>query len=136
VAAFAQPTDVSAAYEGLSPPLPGDTRVQYLLDVASARLRALLPTLEQRIADADSGDLALLAKDVVVQAVIRRAQPTGAQASSQTQQAGPFQTTVRFAVDRTGWFTDDDLAMLAGIPRSGLHAMGTIKLGLVDWANQ
>lgn len=131
--AFAGPTDVSNAMEGLSPPLPSDARVQRALDYVSARLRILIPDLETRISAGDM-DLALLAKDVVSQAAVRRLTPSsGPEAQSTTQQAGPFATTVRFRQDKSGTFPDDDLELLRGSSLS-IGSVGTIKLGRVDWA--
>lgn len=137
--AFAGTNDVATAYEGSVPSGP-EGRVQYLLDTASARLRILLPDLVARIAAAEPtdptepNDLALLAKDVVVQAVIRRLPGDNAQQiRSQTQQAGPFQTTQSFTVDRTGTFPDQDLDLLRGSTVEGQGAMGTIHIGRPDW---
>lgn len=133
---FAQSTDVTTAY-GAS--LPGSTeRVDYLLGIANARLRVLLPTLAAAVADDE--DLATLAKDVVVQAVIRRLplSNTGPQVESQTQAAGPWSTTLRYSEDRSGTFSDDDLDLL----RDALGRLdttrvstgvGTIKLNPTDW---
>lgn len=132
---FATPTDVTDDYEGLSPPLPPETRLQSLIDIVSARLRLLLPDLETRIADDATGDLAVLARDAVVQATIRRARPGGQQVQSETQQAGPFQTTQRFTVDRAGIFYDDDLDLLRGGPAVGFP-LGTIRIGRPDWSRQ
>lgn len=133
---FAEPPDVATAYEG-SLPTGSEVRVQYLLDTVSARLRLLLPDLEDRIAADTSGDLALLAKDVVVQSVIRRLPGDNQQqTSSQTQQAGPFATTLRFTTDKSGTFPDADLDLLRGTAASSMGALGTIRLGMVDWANQ
>jgi hypothetical protein len=129
---FATPEDVDTAYEGT---LPDEARVQYLLDAVSARLRILLPTLEDRIADSD--DLGLLAKDIVVQAVINRLPGQQSGIESQTQTAGPWSTTVRYTQDRSGTFSDEDLAILGGVTAaSSSGTVGTIKLGRVDWANQ
>ena len=143
---FAQPTDVATAYEGLSPALPSDTALEQRIATVSARLRLLLPDLEARIAAADAevvppateSDLAILTRDVVVQAVIRKLPGRDQQqASSQTQQAGPFSTTVRYTVDRTGTFPDDDLDLLRGeTAGSSMGPIGTIKLGRPDWHDQ
>lgn len=134
--AFAEPTDVTSAYEGQSPPLPSETRIGTALAVVSARLRLLLPTLEDRIAEAGgaASDLAVLAKDVVVRAVINRLSPTGQQVQSQTQQAGPYATTYRFTTDKTGIFPDEDLDLLRGdsLP-STLGPIGTIQLRRPNW---
>lgn len=133
--AFAEPTDVDTAYEGT---LPEGDRVQYLLDTVSARLRILLPTLVDRIAEDTSGDLGMLAKDIVVQAVIRRFPGSTQQVQSQTQTAGPWSTTVRYTQDQSGTFTDEDLRVLGGVPSTtSSGSVGTIKLGgLVAWHNQ
>lgn len=137
---FAVPTDVETAYEG-SLPAGSEARVQYLIDTASARLRLLLPKLEDRIAAADlaaggTSDLALMTRDAVVRAVIRRLGSTGQpQVSSQTQSAGPWTVTNRYTTDSSRTFPDDDLDLLRGHSR-GSGAMGTIKLGLVEWHNQ
>lgn len=137
--AFASTADVATAYEGSVPSGP-EGRVQYLLDTASARLRILLPDLADRIAAAEPtdpaqpNDLAILAKDVVVQAVIRRLPGDNAQQlRSTTQQAGPFQTTQSFTVDRTGTFPDQDLDLLRGSTGEGLSPIGTLHLGRPDW---
>lgn len=134
--AFAVPTDVATAYEGSSPLDAESPRLKYLLDTVSARLRLLLPDLETRTAHNE--DLALIAKDIVVQAVLRRLPGDHAQQTqSRTEQAGPFQTTYRFTTDRSGTFPDEDLDLLRGETRqSSLGAMGTIRLGMVNWAGQ
>lgn len=134
--AFAGPTDVDTAYEG-NLPAGSERRVQYLLDTVSARLRILLPNLEERIEDDD--DLRLLAKDVVAQAVIRRLPGVTQSVESQTQSAGPWSTTVRYTADVSGTFSDEDLTMLGGTPVGTVTAstgtVGTIKLGFPDWSN-
>ena len=129
---FATPTDVDTAYEGT---LADEGRVQYLLDVVSARLRILLPTLEDRIADPDGGDLGVLAKDIVVQAVIRRLPGQTQGIESQTQTAGPWSTTVRYTKDTSGTFPDEDLAILGGQPllEKTSGRVGTISIGRPDW---
>lgn len=130
--AFAGPTDVLNAMEGLSPPLPSEDRAQSALDVVSARLRLLIPDLEARIAESDSTDLAILARDVVIQAAVRKLTPSGGpEAQSTTQQAGPWSTTVRFRQDKSGIFPDADLDLLRG--GTGSLGFGTIKLGRPDW---
>lgn len=144
MAAFAEPTDVETAYEG-SLPSESEDRVQYLLDTASARLRLLLPSLEARIAAADlvaaavepeaESDLTLMARDVVVQAVIRRLPGSQQQVASSTQAAGPFSTTLRYTADSTQTFSDDDLALLAPSP-IGAGGVGTIKIGRPNWCDQ
>lgn len=131
---FAEPTDVSTAYEG-SLPVGSEDRILYLLDVVSARLRILLPTLQERASTDD--DLATSAKDVVVQAVLRRL-PGGQQTESQTQTAGPYSTTFRYTTDRSGTFPDQDLDLLRGTDGAATSGrVGTIKLGgLVAWHDQ
>lgn len=136
MAQFADETDVETAYGGSLP--TSEARVTYLLSIANARLRILLPALTAAVADDE--DLALLAKDVVTQAVIRRF-PTGdggPQVQSQTQSAGPWSTTVRYTEDRSETFSDDDLALLReALLRLGViiasTGVGTIKLGRPDW---
>lgn len=136
MADFAIRTDVETSYGGSS--LPGTTaRTDSLLATASARLRILLPGLAAAVLE--DADLALLAKDVVVQAVIRRL-PLGdgnQQVQSQTQTAGPWQTTVRYSEDRSETFSDDDLALLRDALSRTIDpvgtAAGTIRLGTPDW---
>lgn len=130
---FAEPTDVDTAYEGSLPAGSGE-RVQYLLDTLSARLRKLLPTLVERVAGDE--DLAMLAKDTVVQAVIRRLPGASQSIQSQTQTAGPWSTTVRYTTDSSGTFSDEDLRLLGGVVDVDSGGMvGSIRLGLVDWNN-
>lgn len=141
--AFAVPTDVTNAMEGLSPPLPSEPRIQRELDVVQARLRILIPDLEARIAALDltlapeaQNDLATLARDVVVAAVVRRLSTAGGpEAQSETQQAGPFATTVRFRQDKSGTFPDDDLDLLRGYSTSPSWRAGTITLAPSDWVH-
>lgn len=128
---FATPTDVDTAYQGT---LPVEGRVQYHLDAVSARLRILLPTLVARIND--SPDLGILTKDIVVQAVIRRLPGQVQNVESQTQTAGPWSTTVRYTKDRSGTFSDEDLAVLGGSAGEVSGAVGTIKVGRPDWHDQ
>jgi hypothetical protein len=128
---FATTSDVDKAYEGT---LPAGDRVQYLLDAVSARLRILLPTLEDRIAE--SVDLGVLAKDIVVQAVVNRLPGQQSGIESQTQTAGPWSTTVRYTQDRSGTFSDEDLLLLGGSVATSSGTIGTIRLGRPDWANQ
>ena len=128
---FAGPTDVDTAYEGT---LPDGGRVQYLLDTVSARLRILLPGLEERAIDNE--DLALLAKDIVVQAVIARLPGQTQSIESQTQTAGPWSTTVRYTRDRSGTFSDEDLLLLSGGVTSAGATIGTIKVGRPNWLAQ
>ena len=132
--AFAEPTHVETAYEGTLP-AGSEARVQYLLDTASARLRVLLPTLVERIADDESGDLELLTRDVVVQAVLRRLPGNTQSVQSQTQSAGPWAVTTRYTQDTTGTFSDEDLRILGGtVSTTPSGSVGTIRIGpLVDW---
>ena len=137
MADFATRTDVELAYGGSS--LPGSTqRVDVLLSTASARLRILIPGLAA--AAESNGDIALLAKDVVVQAVIRRLPLSSEQqVQSHTQTAGPFQTTVRYTEDRSETFSDDDLALLRQAlarteAKTAPTGAGTIRLGAPDWS--
>jgi hypothetical protein len=134
VAEFAVPTDVETAYEGSLPGGVNSPRLQYLLDVVSARLRALLPTLVVRIEDDE--DLALLAKDIVVQAVIRRLPGNQQQVQSTTQSAGPWSVTNRFTTDASETFTDDDLALLRGEATGVAATVGSIRIGRPDWSLQ
>lgn len=133
--AFAEPTDVATAYQG-DLPAGSEARVQYLLDAVSARLRVLLPDLQERAEDDE--DLTLLAKDVVVQAVIGRLGGSSTQqVRSQTQAAGPWSTTTTYATDSTGTFSDQDLDALRGTTAQASGRVGTIKMGtLVDWSDQ
>lgn len=140
--AFAEPTDVATAYEG-SLPAESEARVQYLLDTASARLRILLPDLEAQIVAADAvveppateSDLAIMARDVVVQSVLRRLPGSNAQqVRSMTQQGGPFQVTQTYTTDTSGFFSDEDLDLLRGPGQvSSMGALGTIRLGRPDY---
>jgi hypothetical protein len=94
----------------------------------------LLPTLEARVATDD--DTALLAKDIVVQAVIRRLPGSSSQnVQSQTQTAGPWSTTVRYTTDTSQTFSDEDLRLLGGVPASlgAGGSVGTIKLKPIEW---
>jgi hypothetical protein len=135
VADFATRTEVETEYGSSLPGTP--LRTDTMLQTVSARLRILLPGLAEAVADNE--DLAILARDVVIQAVIRRL-PLGSEDSgvqSVTQTAGPWQHTVRYTEDRSGTFPDDDLADLR---RALSHtrepvqtAAGTIKLGRPDW---
>lgn len=137
MADFATRTDVEIAYGGSS--LPGTPqRADMLLSTASARLRILIPGLAA-VAE-NNADIALLAKDVVVQAVIRRLPLSSEQqVQSHTQTAGPFQTTVRYAEDRSETFSDDDLALLRqALTRAtggdtAPAGAGTIRLAAPDW---
>lgn len=137
MADFATRTDVEIAYGGSS--LPGTPqRADMLLSTASARLRILIPGLAA-VAE-NNADIALLAKDVVVQAVIRRLPLSSEQqVQSHTQTAGPFQTTVRYAEDRSETFSDDDLALLRqALARAtggdtAPAGAGTIRLAAPDW---
>ena len=129
---IAEITDLDLAYEGDPIPEAGRARAQYLLDTVSARLRVLVPDLAARMADSE--DLTVLAKDVVVQAVIRKLPgETGPEVRAETQGMGPFSTTVSFHRDRTGTFSDEDLALLGGGPTK---RTGTIRLGLPNWHAQ
>lgn len=136
MADFADETDVETAYGASLPTSP--ERVTYLLSNANARLRILLPSLAAAVDDDE--DLAILAKDVVAQAVIRRLPMAsgGPQPESQTQSAGPWTTTVRYTEDRSETFSDDDLALLRdALSRLDVGAsttgVGTIRLGRPDW---
>lgn len=144
MAEFAVPTDVETAYEG-SLPAGSQARLQYLLDTVSARLRILMPSLEDRIVAADEvaqivnpgvrSDLAIMARDVVVQAVIRKMSNGTQQVESTTQTSGPWSVTNRFTTDSSQTFSDDDLALLGGATVGG-QRVGTIKLGRADWTFQ
>jgi hypothetical protein len=142
VVEFAVPTDVETAYEG-SLPSGSVPRIEYLLTVVSARLRAMLPDLEARIEAANllvenpaiESDLAILARDAVVNAVIRRVPGSQQQTQSETQTSGPWSVTKRYTTDSTKTFPDDDLALLAGETTAGV-TVGTIKLGWPDWSMQ
>jgi hypothetical protein len=134
VAEFAVPTDVVTAYEGSLPGGADSPRLLYLLSVVSARLRRLMPTLEDRMAD--DADLALMAKDVVVQAVIRRLPGSVQQTSSETQTSGPWSVTTRYTTDSSQTFSDDDLALLSDGAALGLGGVGSIRTGRPDWSMQ
>lgn len=135
MADFAIRTDVETVYGGA---LPGtNARTEYLVRTANARLAILLPALEAAVADDD--DLADIAKDIVVQAVIRRLPLVNGEPSvqSQTQTAGPWTTTVRYTEDRSETFSDDDLALLREVlnrtTENVATSAGTIRLGRPDW---
>lgn len=131
--AFAEWDDVTEAYEGTITE-SGRGRVQYLLDTLSARLRLLLPGLQERTTGND--DLALAAKDVIVQAVIRRMVGTTQQVRSESEGVGPFSRTLTYTTDRTGTFPDEDLAILGGSPAStSSGSVGTIRLRRPDWSS-
>ena len=130
--AFAEWDDVTEAYEG-SIAESARGRVQYLLDTLSARLRLLLPALPARVAGND--DLALAAKDVVVQAVIRRLGGTTQQVRSESEGVGPFSRTLTYTTDTSGTFPDEDLALLGGVPAAASGGtVGTIRLRRPDWS--
>lgn len=122
--------ELDLAYEGGTIPEADRLRVQRLLDTVSARLRVLLPSLVERMAGNE--DLTLLAKDAVIQAVIRKLPgETGPEIRSETQGAGPWNTTVTYHRDRTGTFSDEDLTLLGSAQAQ--NRTGTIRLGLPDW---
>jgi hypothetical protein len=143
VADFAVPTDVETAYEGSLPGGVDSPRIQYLIDVVSARLRLLMPTLEARIVAADAlavppateSDLAIMTRDVVVQAVIRKLPGNAQQTSSETQTAGPWSVTKRYTTDSSQTFPDDDLSLLGYLP-VGSGEVGSIRTGRPDWSMQ
>lgn len=132
---FAVTGDVTGLFDGT--PAPTNARVEYYLGAAEARLRLLLPDLEARIADTTNPrrtDLATLAKDVVVQAVLRKLSNTaGPEVRSQSEGVGPWSTTVTFHTDRTRTFSDADLDLLRAVPLHGQANMGAFQLGLTDW---
>lgn len=113
-------------------PAAGADRAQYFLDAASARLSLKLPGLSDRVVD--DPNVALIARDIIVQAAIRQFDPARA-ATQFSQSAGPFSQTINTGarVNR-GWFYDDELSLLEGAltGASGLRA-GTIKLGAASW---
>lgn len=140
---FATLADVRTAYEGTIPESGAATdRVRYHLDVVNARLRTLLPALEDRIDAApvpggqSVSDLAILARDAVVNATLRRMPgATAQQVRSETQSAGPWSYTQTFTTDSTRTFSDEELAVLYdAAPYPGGGAVGTVKLGLADWS--
>lgn len=129
---IAEIPDLELAYEGTITEA-GRARAQYLLDTHSARLRVLLPTLADRMVDDEN--LTLLAKDVVVQSVIAKLEPdSGPQVRSESQGVGPWNTTVTYHQDRSGTFSDEDLALLGGGHRR--QRVGTINVGRPNWHNQ
>ena len=131
--AFAEFEDVGLAYEGTIAESSRE-RVQYLLDTLSARLRLLLPTLEDRTAS--NADLALAARDVLIQAVIRRMSGSTQQVRSESEGVGPFSRTLTYTTDPAGIFPDEDLALLGGTPMtSASGTVGTIRLRRPDWAS-
>lgn len=130
--AFVSPDDVAAAYEGdLSQVNEG--RVQYLLDVALARLNKLVPRLPERMAT--DIDLRVLAKDVVVQAVLRQVRNPSPEFVQQSQSAGPFALSVNTGTGNSrgnrGLFYEEELELLR--EHGTGQRMGTIHLGLSDW---
>ena len=128
---FAEFEDVEKAYEGTIPSA-GEERIQYLLDALSARLRLLIPDLTVRTAA--NPDLEITARDVVVQAVIRRMPGSTQQVRSESEGIGPFSRTLTYTTDSGGDFPDQDLALLGGGP-VGVGTIGTIRLGPVDWTS-
>lgn len=125
MARFAEVTDVTLA-NGNTEAGP-EAVVENKLDVASARLRRLVPSLEARMADDE--DLAILAKDTVIEAVLRRLRGNGqgvAEVSAVTRSAGPFSETTNFRGPRNDYFTLEELAALR-IPVGGMK-IGTIQL--------
>jgi hypothetical protein len=129
---FAEVDDVEEAYEGTISE-SGGRRVQYLLDTLSARLRLLLADLPARIDADESGDLALAAKDVVVQAAIRRMGGTTQQVRSESEGIGPFSRTLTYTTDKSGTFPDEDLALLGGASVVTSGTVGTSQLRRPDW---
>lgn len=83
--------DLVNGYEGNLDAV-NEGRVQYLLDTALARLRKLIPDLVDRIgADGTyDEDLHVLARDIVVQAVLRQIRNPSPEYVQETQTAGPF----------------------------------------------
>lgn len=130
--AFADLSHVRAAYD---PEIPEGSRaeekVQWYLDVASARLSALVVGIEDRLAEGDPNFL-MLVRDVVVQAVLRQFDHTYA-AQQVSQSAGPYTLNINTAsrVNR-GWFYEDELALLRGVSKG--FSLGTIKLKMPDWS--
>lgn len=135
MARFAESADVTRANGGTAAGSQAD--VEHDLDVASARLRRLIPSLEARVADDE--DLALLARDTVAEAVLRQVryrQQGGPEVQAMTQSAGPFSTTMNFRGSRQVFFTAEELDLL----REGvatLTGVGTINIGRpIDWFGQ
>lgn len=130
---YADKDDVAAAYEGNLDTV-NEGRVQYMLDVALARLNKLIPTLSERTAT--DTDLLILAKDVVVQAVLRQIRNPSPEFVQQTQSAGPFGLSVNTGSGNSrgsrGLFYDEELELLREFGTGS--RMGTIKLGLSDWS--
>jgi hypothetical protein len=131
---FAEITDVRAAYEGTIAEGAAETRVQHILAAVSARLRLLAPDLAVRAAK--DSDVATLAKDVVVNAVINRIPGSTQQVRTESESAGPFSRSFTYTTDKSGMFSDEDLALLGVTTVSRSGTVGTIKLGRVDWCNQ
>jgi hypothetical protein len=130
MAAFAEVSDVTLA-NGATAAGP-ETVVQRELNVASARLRRLIPSLEPRLVGNE--DLALLTTETVVQAVLRRLRNNGqgvAEVSAVTRSAGPFSETTNFRGPRNDFFTFEELALLR--PPQEALGFGSIRLGLPDY---
>lgn len=90
---IATKTDLVNGYEGNLDAV-NEGRVQYLLDTALARLRKMIPDLVGRIGESGQPgydeDLHALARDVVVQAVLRQIRNPSPEYTQESQTAGPF----------------------------------------------
>lgn len=118
--------DVVDAYE-LTMPAEHQPRVETLLRYASARLSALVPSLEARV---NSGEIDPdLPAGMVVEAVLRvYRNPAGV-----TQQsAGPYTRSLnREAAKNDLWFDPDQIqALLATDPDSVTVGVGTFRMGI------
>lgn len=129
---YVDKTDVAALYEGNFAQVP-DGRVQFLLDVAVSRLNKKIPGLAERMA-ADV-DLRVLAKNTVVQAVLRQLYNPRSELVQQSQSAGPYSVSMNTGSGNSrgnrGLFYEEELDDLREVV-SG-QRMGTIHLGLSDW---
>lgn len=128
-------TDLANAYEGDLGSAPSN-RVKYLLEVAVARLNKLVPGLDTRMTT--DPDLVVLARDVVVQAVLRQLRNPSPEFVQQTQSAGPYSVSTNMGSGNTrgnrGLFYQEELDLL--IPVITGQRTGTILQGLSYWGAQ
>lgn len=123
---------VRRAYEGVVPDSgPVFNRVEYLIEEASARLTALVPSLPDRIAVGEVSKV--VASGVIVRTVLRALRnPTEAMTHSQT--AGPYGNTVSFGAAATAanraFFDPEDLELLAPPTPLGLRS---VPMGIPGW---
>lgn len=125
---YAEVEDVAIAWRSIpAPPSDEYTKVEYLIEVASAIIRKSFPSMSDRLASGDEPDLGLLLKAVVVDMIVSVLRnPKGIRQAT----TGPTSVTLdASAASGRLSLTGEQFDLLSAVPRGG-GLLGTIYIGV------